>query len=78
MSDSMSNLVNRARRCPFACFLKVSVVVSFVYALHVAVFHQSDMSSHSFALLVDSVGLLAMLALAMHWVCSYRHPEEKD
>jgi hypothetical protein len=36
------------------------------------------MSNHSFALLVDSVGLLAVLTLALHWLCTFRHPGEKD
>ena len=78
MPDSIKNLVHRASQCPVACFLKAVLLISFLYALHVAAFHQGDMSNHSFALLVDSVGLLAVLTLALHWLCNFRHLGEKD
>ena len=78
MPDSIKDLVHRASQCPVASILKAVLLVSFLYALHVAAFHQGDMSHHSFTLLVDSVGLLAMLTLALHWACSFRHLGKKD
>ena len=78
MSESIKNLVHRASQCPVASLLKAVLFVSFLYAQHVAAFHQGDMSHHSFTLLVDSVGLLAVLTLALHWLCTYRHLGEKD
>jgi hypothetical protein len=78
MPESIKILLHRASQCPVACFLKAVLLVSFLYALHVAAFHQGDMSHHSFTLLVDSMGLLAVLTLALHWLCTYRHLGEKD
>ena len=78
MPDSIKDLVHCASQCPVASILKAVLLVSFLYALHVAAFHQGDMSHHSFTLLVDSVGLLAMLTLALHWACSFRNLGKKD
>lgn len=78
MSGITKELVQRASQCPVASILKVLLVTGFIYALHVAAFHQGDMSHHSYAVLVDSVALLAVLTLASHWVCAYRHPDKKD
>jgi hypothetical protein len=78
VSESIKNLVHRASQCPVVSLLKAVLLVSFLYALHVAAFHQGDMSHHSFALLVDSVALLAVLTLALHWLCGLRHPGDKD
>ena len=78
MPKSISNLVHRANQCPVARILMAVLLVGFLYALHVAAFHQGDMSHHSFALLVDSVALLAVLTLALHWLCGLRHLGDKD
>ena len=78
MPKSISNLVHRANQCPVARILMAVLLVGFLYALHVAAFHQGDMSNHLYALLVASVGMLAMLTLAFHWMCAFHHPGKKD
>jgi hypothetical protein len=78
MPESIKDLVHQASQCPVASLLKAVLFLSFLYALHVAAFHQGDMSHHSFALLVDSVALLAVLTLALHWLCGLRHLGNKD
>ena len=67
----IENLVHRASKCPFACFLKLMLSVSFIYLLHLAAFHQADVSPYLYTLLVDSVALVAVLTLAFHWNCQF-------
>lgn len=71
MSAIIDNLFHRASKCPFACFLKFMLSVSFFYLLHLAAFHQSDVSPYLYTLLVDSVALVAVLTLAFHWNCQF-------
>ena len=68
----MTNLFHRASKCPFACFFKLLLLVGFIYALHIAAYHQTDVSPYLFTLLVDAVGVVAALALAFHWNCHFR------
>ena len=77
MLDEIANLLHRANKCPFACFLKVLLSVSFIYAIHIAISHQTDVSPYPFILLVALVGVIAMLALAFDWNCRYRDVEKK-
>ena len=77
MSLIIENLVHRASKCPFACFLKFMSSVSFIYVLHLAAFHQADVSPYLFTLLVDSVALVAVLSLAFHSNCQF-HKEDKN
>ena len=72
MSATIENLFHRASKCPFACLLKFLLSVSLLYVLHVAVFHQADVSPYLSALLVNSIGVVAVLALAFHWNCQLR------
>ena len=77
MLDMFENLLHRANRCPVACFLKVLLSVSFIYAIHLAISHQTDMSPYPFVLLVALVGLIAVLAVAFHWSCRLRNAKDK-
>jgi hypothetical protein len=72
MSALISNLFHRASLCPFACFFKLLLLVGFIYALHIAAYHQTDVSPYLFTLLVDAVGVVAVLTLAFHWNCHFR------
>ena len=78
MSVMIANLFHRASKCPTACFLKLLLSVSFVYALHIAAYHQVDVPLYSYIWLVNLVGVIAVLALALHWNCEYRNAEKKE
>ena len=72
MSVMLANFLHRARKCPVACFLKFLLSGCFIYALHVAAYHQTDVSPYSYVWLVDSVAVIAVLALAFHLNCQFR------
>ena len=78
MSDAIANLLHRASKCPVACFLKVLLSVGVIYAIHIALFHQAHDTPYLSALMVDSVGVVAVLALAFHWSCNLRKDETKS
>jgi hypothetical protein len=77
MLVTIANLFHRAHECPFTCFLKVLLSVSFIYALHIAISHQTDVSPYPFILLVALVGVIATLAVAFHWNCRFRNADTK-
>ena len=77
MSVMIANLFHQAKTCPFACLLKFLLSVSFIYTLHVAAYHQADVSPYSYVWLVDSVGIIAILALAFHLNCQSRDVEKR-
>jgi len=72
MSALISNLFHRASACPFTCFLKFLLLACCIYTLHIAISHQADVSPHLYTLLAGSVGVVATLALALHWHCQFR------
>ena len=78
MSVMLANFFHRASQCPFACLLKFLVSASFIYVLHIAAYHQVDMSIHSYIWLVNLVSLIAILALVFHWRCVYRKVDKKE
>ena len=74
----LEKLFHRAYRCPVACFLKVLFSASFIYALHIAISHQVNVSPYAFVLLVALVGVIAALAVAFHWSCRIGNEHTKD
>jgi len=76
MSVIIENLFHRASKCPFACFLKLMLSASFIYVLHIAAFHQSDVSPYLYTLLVDLVAVVAVLTLASHWNCHFHNVDK--
>lgn len=78
MSATIANVLHRVSQCPFAFFLKLLLSISFIYALHVAAFHQIDVSPYSYIWLVGLVGVIAILTLTFDWNCQYRKVEKKD
>jgi hypothetical protein len=78
MSAIFESLFRRANKCPFACLLKVLLSVSFIYAIHIAISHQIDVSPYPFVLLVALVGVIATLAVALDWSCRLRNADTKD
>jgi hypothetical protein len=77
MLTTLQNLYHRAHQCPFACFLKVLLSVSIIFALHIAISHQVSVSPYLFIMLVAFVGLIAALAAATHWSCRIRNTDIK-
>ena len=71
----LENVFHRANKCPFACFFKVLLSVSFIFALHIAISHQVSVSPYIFIMLVAFVGLVAALAVATHWSCRIRNTD---
>lgn len=76
MSDMISKLLHRAGKCPFACFMKFLLSVTFIYALHVAAYHQTDVIFYSFVWLVDIFAVIAVLTVASHWSCQLRNVDK--
>ena len=75
MPDLLVPIYRRASQCPFACFLKILFAFSFVMVLHIALYHQADVSPYIYALLVDLLGIIAILALAFNRNCRVRMSE---
>jgi hypothetical protein len=78
MLAMFQNLVHRANRCPFACLFKVLLSVIVIYAIHVAIAHQINVSHYSFIMLLAFVGVIAALAVATDWSCRIRDVDTKD
>ena len=74
----LEDLFRLANRCPVACFLKVLLSVIFIYAIHIAISHQVNVSPPSFILPVAFVGVIATLAVAFHWSCRIDNEDTKD
>jgi len=77
MLNIFENLFHRANRCPFACFLKVLLSVSFIFVLYLAISHQGNVSPYIFIMLVALVGVIAAMAVATHWSCRIRNMENE-
>ena len=71
MSVMFANVFHSANKCRFACFLKLMSAVSFFYAVHIAIYHQTDVPPYPFILLVSLVAVIAVLALATHSICQF-------
>jgi len=78
MLSMLENLLHRAYRCPVACFLKVLLSISFIFAIHIAIAHQISVSPYSFIMLLAFVGVIAALAVASDWSCRIRNVDTKD
>ena len=75
MSIMISKLLHRASKCPFACFMKFLLSITFIYALHVAAYHQADVTLYSYVWLVNLFAVTAVLAIAFHWNCRFRNSD---
>ena len=76
MSTILADLFHRSGQCPFACFLKFVLSVFFIYALHVAAYHQADVTLHSYVWLLNIFAVIAVLAVAFHWSCQFRNADK--
>jgi len=75
MSSLYAHYYYRARKCPLACLLKLFCVGAFLFALNLALFHQTEVPHASYVILVASIGAVAMLALAVNRNCRLRNSE---
>ena len=75
MSVMISKILHRASKCPFACFMKFLLSITFIYALHVAAYHQADVPLYSYVWLVNLFAVTAVLAIAFHWNCRFRNSD---
>ena len=78
MSATIPNVFHCARKCPFAYFLMLLVTVSFVIVIYLALFHQADISPYLGAMLTSLIGVIAVLAVALHRSCLFRNTVNKD
>ena len=76
VTDALTHMVNyldrlgrRARRCPFACFLKVLFIASFAVALDIAVYYQGAMSFHEYSAFVMTIAYVAVIAIVTNTNC---------
>lgn len=75
--EYLNQLKQRARRCPFACFLKILVVISFAIALDIAVYFQGAMSFHEYYVFVMLIAYLAILGIITNTNCRLNIPGQK-
>ena len=69
MPEYFKQLIQRARCCPVACFLKVIFLLLFITAVVIACFFQFSMTKHEYAGFIIAIGYVAVLALAAHRNC---------
>jgi hypothetical protein len=72
--EYLDQLGRRARRCPFACFLKVLLITSFVVALDIAVYSQGAMTFHEYSVFVMSIAYVAVLVIITNTNCRLQIP----
>ena len=75
--ERLNRLKQRARRCPFACFLKILIVIFFAIALDIAVYFQGAMSFHEYSVFVMLIAYLAILGIITNTNCSLDIPGHK-
>lgn len=78
MSVNCASFFHGVSKCPFGYLLKFLLAVSLIYALHVAAYHQTDVSPYIYFLLIDAVGVIAVMALAFNWNCQFRKLDKKE
>ncbi|MGB5439800.1 MAG: hypothetical protein WBN57_14155 [Gammaproteobacteria bacterium] len=78
MTNMISSLLNRANKCRLACSLKLMLAVSFYYAIHISISHQTEVSPYPFVLLVALVGVIAILAVESHTNCQLSKVEKEE
>ena len=77
MPDSTELLLLRARKCPFACLLKILFLLLFTVALYIALYYQ-DMPPFIYTGFMVIIAFIAMLALAINRNCRLKLNEKKD
>ena len=78
MSVNCASFFHDVGKCPFTYLLKFLLAVTLIYALHVAAYHQTDVSPYIYFLLIDAVGVIAIMALAFNWNCQFRKVDKKE
>jgi hypothetical protein len=56
--------------------MKFLMSVAFIYALHVAAYHQADTPIYSYIWLLNIFAVIAVLAVAFHWGCRIHNTDK--
>ena len=72
----MSELTQRARRCPVACALKILLLLLFMSALNIAIFFKNAMSIYAFIGFMALIGYVAIVAISADISCRLKLSEK--
>jgi len=72
MPNYLNQFLQRARRCPLACSLKILFLLLFISALYIAAFYQTAVSFHEFSWFIVAIAYIAVLALVTNRNCRLR------
>lgn len=72
----VTQLLQRAKRCPVACALKILVLLLFLGALNFAVFFKDSLSFYGYLVFIIAVGYVAILAVATNGNCILKISED--
>jgi membrane protein YdbS with pleckstrin-like domain len=72
----MSELTQRARRCPVACALKILLLLLFMSALNIAIFFKNAMSIYAFIGFMAVIGYVAIVAISTDINCRLKLSEK--
>jgi hypothetical protein len=76
MPTLLEELWQRARRCPFACSLKILLLLLFISALNIAIFFKNDISIHAYIGFLVVVAYVAILAISTNVNCNLSISED--
>lgn len=76
MPNVLDELLQRARRCPIACSLKILLLLLFISALNIAIFFKNDISIYAYIGFMTVVGYVAILAIATNVNCNLNISED--
>ena len=76
MPNVLDELLQRARRCPVACSLKILLLLLFISALNIAIFFKNDVSIYAYIGFMAVVGYVAILAIATNVNCNLNISED--
>ena len=74
----MSELTQRAKRCPVACALKILLFLLFISALNIAIFYKSAMSIYAFIGFMAFIGYVAIVAISTDINCRLKLSEKES
>jgi uncharacterized membrane protein YjjB (DUF3815 family) len=75
MPNYLNLFMQRARRCPLACSLKILFLLLFISALYIAVFYQASVSLYEYSGFIVAIAYIAILALVIHRNCRIKMSE---
>lgn len=75
MSNTMNELVHRARICPVACALIILLSLLLISAINIAIFFKDAMSIDAYIGLTSAIAYVAILAIATNGNCQIKLSE---